>query len=226
MSRTPSTPGVAYLRAEQEQDGSWFGRWGTNYVNGTWSVLTALVRVLDPSDPAIRRGAEWLLARQRDDGGWGEDNHTYFDPSIAGTGSRSTAFQTAWALLGLIEAGEGEGEAVRRGAHFILDHQEPDGNVARPGVHRARIPAGLLLKYHGYSRYFPLLGAGAVPADPRSPLTAVAVIVALAYERDALVRGLRCAGSLAGIEVRLCGPGAGNATRAALAAVENGAAHS
>ena len=148
--------GVAYLRAEQERDGSWFGRWGTNYVYGTWSVLTALARVLDPSDPAVRRGAEWLLARQRDDGGWGEDNYTYFDPSTAGTGSRSTSFQTAWALLGLIEAGEGGGEAARRGAHFLLDRQGPDGMWRDPEFTAPGFPRVFYLKYHGYSRYFPL----------------------------------------------------------------------
>ena len=151
--------GVAYLRAEQESDGSWFGRWGTNYVYGTWSVLTAFAQVLDPADPAdpaIRRGAEWLRSRQREDGGWGEDNLTYFDPSIAGTGARSTAFQTAWALLGLIEAGEGDSEAVRRGVYFLLGRQEPDGWWRDPEFTAPGFPRVFYLKYYGYTRYFPL----------------------------------------------------------------------
>ena len=148
--------GIAYLRAEQEADGSWFGRWGTNYVYGTWSVLTALARVLDPADPAIRRAAGWLLARQREDGGWGEDNFTYFEPAMAGTGPQSTAFQTAWALLGLIEVGEGGGEAMRHGVRFLLDRQEPDGMWHDVEFTAPGFPRVFYLKYHGYTRYFPL----------------------------------------------------------------------
>ena len=129
---------------------------GTNYIYGTWSVLTALTRVLDPADPAIRRGAEWLRARQRDDGGWGEDNSTYFEPAMAGTGPRSTTFQTAWALLGLIEAGEGGGEAVRRGVRYLLDCQEPDGMWHDVEFTAPGFPRVFYLKYHGYTRYFPL----------------------------------------------------------------------
>ena len=119
-------------------------------------MLTALARVLDPADPAIRRGVEWLLARQRDDGGWGEDNFTYFEPAMAGTGARSTAFQTAWALLGLIEAGEGDNKAVRRAVRFLLDRQTPDGMWRDPEFTAPGFPRVFYLKYHGYTRYFPL----------------------------------------------------------------------
>ena len=147
---------VAYLRTEQEDDGSWFGRWGTNYIYGTWSVLTALARVLDPGDSTMRQGARWLLSHQRDDGGWGEDNFTYYDPCTAGTGSRSTAFQTAWALLALLEVGEGCGEAARRGVRFLIDRQKPDGFWCDPEFTAPGFPRVFYLKYHGYTRYFPL----------------------------------------------------------------------
>ena len=101
--------GSTILRREQERDGSWFGRWGTNYIYGTWSVLVALNAAgVDPASPTIRRAVEWLVGAQRPDGGWGEDGASYWPTSRAARAKASTASQTAWALLGLMAAGEGE----------------------------------------------------------------------------------------------------------------------
>ncbi len=153
---------IAYLRDEQEADGSWFGRWGTNYIYGTWSVLTALAQAhLGADDPAVRRGAEWLKFKQNSDGGWGESNDSYAQAAGGGlTGERgefpSTAYQTAWALLGLLAAGEARSEAARRGAEFLMRTQQADGlwndlSFTAPGF-----PRVFYLRYHGYSAYFPL----------------------------------------------------------------------
>ncbi|MDL2337703.1 MAG: squalene--hopene cyclase, partial [Pseudomonadota bacterium] len=99
---------VAYLRQEQETSGAWFGRWGTNYIYGTWSVLTAFEQIgIPPLDPAVRRAVAWLQSVQRTDGGWGEHNDSYEDPATAGQASESTSFQTAWAMIALMAAGEG-----------------------------------------------------------------------------------------------------------------------
>jgi squalene-hopene/tetraprenyl-beta-curcumene cyclase len=149
--------GIQYLRREQEADGSWFGRWGTNYIYGTWSVLVALeVAGVDPNQPYIRRAVEWLKSSQRPDGGWGEACSTYCDTDLAGRGCDSTSFQTAWAMLGLMAAGEADSPEVHRGVKFLLRTQMDDGfwkdNVfTAPGF-----PRVFYLKYHGYDKYFPL----------------------------------------------------------------------
>lgn len=146
-----------YLLTEQEADGSWFGRWGTNYIYGTWSVLVGLAADDDPrNSPAIQRAAAWLKSVQRDDGGWGEGNQSYHDRSLAGTGSCSRAFQTAWALLGLIAAGEAGSESVRRGVAWLIDAQAETGDWPDPWFTAPGFPRVFYLKYHGYSRYFPL----------------------------------------------------------------------
>jgi len=149
--------GLAFLRSEQESDGSWFGRWGTNYIYGTWSVLTAMEAAGEDSrEEHIRRAVEWLLDKQRADGGWGEDNYTYFDPTLAGKGKASTSFQTAWALLGLMAAGEAGSPAVRRGVAFLQRQQRSDGLWHDDEYTAPGFPRVFYLKYHGYSRYFPL----------------------------------------------------------------------
>jgi len=146
-----------YLRKEQEQDGSWFGRWGTNYIYGTWSVLVALKRAGEgPDQPRIRRAVDWLKRMQQPDGGWGEDCDTYFDPKRAGRGYASTSFQTAWAMLGLMVAGEVNSPEVRRGAEYLLRTQQPDGLWNDDWFTAPGFPRVFYLKYHGYSRYFPL----------------------------------------------------------------------
>ena len=146
-----------FLYREQESDGSWFGRWGSNYTYGTWSVLVAMEAAgEDPGGASIRRAVSWLESVQRSDGGWGEENHSYFDPGEAGRGEYSTTFQTAWALLGLLAAGELRSDAIVGGVEYLRRHQGADGlwqddNFTCPGF-----PRVFYLKYHGYTRYFPL----------------------------------------------------------------------
>jgi squalene-hopene/tetraprenyl-beta-curcumene cyclase len=149
--------GIDFLRREQEADGSWFGRWGTNYIYGTWSVLMALEAAgEDPSQPYIRRAVEWLKTTQRADGGWGEACCSYCDPTLAGYGCDSTSFQTAWALLGLMAADEANSPEVHRGMEFLLRSQREDGLWQDEVYTAPGFPRVFYLKYHGYDKYFPL----------------------------------------------------------------------
>ena len=148
---------LAYLRREQEADGSWFGRWGTNYIYGTWSALCALNALgLPHTDPAIRRGADWLLDRQRPDGGWGEDEESYAD-APHGQYTISTPSQTAWALLGLMAAGEVHHPAVAQGIDYLRRTQLPDGEWDERAYTAVGFPRVFYLRYHGYRLFFPLL---------------------------------------------------------------------
>ncbi|MGZ8143266.1 MAG: squalene--hopene cyclase [Methylosarcina sp.] len=148
---------IDYLRSEQETDGSWFGRWGTNYIYGTWSVLMSLEQTdLPKSDPMYAKAAAWLKSVQREDGGWGEDNFSYHDTSVSGKYRFSTAFQTAWAVLGLIAAGEARSPEVKAGIDFILHHQMRDGFWNDKCFTAPGFPRVFYLKYHGYDKYFPL----------------------------------------------------------------------
>ena len=148
---------LAYLREEQETDGSWFGRWGTNYIYGTWSVLMAFAQAhAGPDDPAVRRAAEWLKLKQNADGGWGESNDSYAQEPGESRAFPSTPFQTAWALLGLLAAGEARSDAVRRGAEFLLRTQGADGLWSDSSFTAPGFPRVFYLRYHGYSAYFPL----------------------------------------------------------------------
>ena len=147
---------VEYLRRDQEPDGSWFGRWGTNYIYGTWSVLCALNAAgLPHDDQAIRRAVEWLLAHQREDGGWGEDEDSY-DAAPPGEYHTSTPSQTSWALLGLMAAGE-TGPAVARGAAYLARTQREDGEWDEAPYTAVGFPKVFYLRYHGYRLFFPLL---------------------------------------------------------------------
>ena len=149
--------GIKYLDNEQEEDGSWFGRWGTNYVYGTWSVLMALEALGIPKDDTrIRKAVEWLKGVQRPDGGWGEDNDSYEAFGEHGLGYKSTAYQTAWASIGLMAAGETQSESVKRGIEFLLHHQQDDGLWNDPEFTAPGFPRIFYLKYHGYDKYFPL----------------------------------------------------------------------
>jgi squalene-hopene/tetraprenyl-beta-curcumene cyclase len=148
---------LAFLRDEQEPAGSWFGRWGTNYVYGTWSVLTALEQAGGPADRAvIARGAAWLKNRQNADGGWGESNESYWDQGCVSRRDPSTACQTAWGVLGLLAAGEVDSAAVRRGVAYLLSRQDADGQWDDPWFNAPGFPRVFFLKYHGYAKYFPL----------------------------------------------------------------------
>jgi squalene-hopene/tetraprenyl-beta-curcumene cyclase len=149
--------GLDYLLREQESDGSWFGRWGTNYVYGTWSALLALNAArVDKTSPAIRRAVAWLEARQRPDGGWGEDGGSYWAAAPRGEGKESTASQTAWAVLALMAAGEVESPAVARGVRYLLATQQPHGLWDEPWYTAVGFPRVFFLRYHGYRAFFPL----------------------------------------------------------------------
>lgn len=148
---------VAYLTNEQETDGSWFGRWGVNYIYGTWSALCALGAAnLGPDHPAICKGAEWLRAIQNPDGGWGEDCRSYALDYAGYTPAPSTASQTAWALLGLMAAGAVDDPAVERGVAWLARHQQADGLWEQDVYTGGGFPRVFYLRYHGYPKYFPL----------------------------------------------------------------------
>ncbi len=154
--------GVDYLLAEQEPDGAWYGRWGVNYVYGTWSAVTALNAAgLPPAHPAMARAVGWLKSVQNADGGWGEDGFTY--PRRGGTRAdpdrrmgKSTASQTAWAMLALMAAGAADDPAVERGASWLLAQQQEDGGWEEKDYTGTGFPRVFYLRYHGYARVFPL----------------------------------------------------------------------
>jgi squalene-hopene/tetraprenyl-beta-curcumene cyclase len=147
---------LAYLRREQEDDGSWFGRWGTNYIYGTWSVLCAFNAAgIAADDQAVRRAVAWLRDVQREDGGWGEDEETYQD-APRGRYKESTPSQTAWAVLGLMAAGEVATPTVARGVEYLMATQLQDGEWRELPYNAVGFPRVFYLRYHGYRRYFPL----------------------------------------------------------------------
>ncbi|MGE0606750.1 MAG: prenyltransferase/squalene oxidase repeat-containing protein [Pirellulales bacterium] len=148
---------VQYLLQTQEADGSWFGRWGVNYIYGTWQVLTGLMAVgMDNDHPAVKAGVNWLLSYQQPSGAWGESPDSYADPSQRGQGP-CTPSQTAWAVLGLIAAGEAENPAVVRGIRWLTSHQLVNGSWDEPEFTGTGFPQVFYLRYHLYRVYFPLL---------------------------------------------------------------------
>jgi squalene-hopene/tetraprenyl-beta-curcumene cyclase len=150
------TRAIGYLKEQQEDDGSWFGRWGTNYVYGTWSVLSALNAVgEDPAQPYIRKAVDWLKTRQRDDGGWGEDCASYW-PERRSEVKASTPSQTAWATLALMAAGEVDSDEVGRGIDYLLKAPREGGRWEETHYNAVGFPKVFYLRYHGYSAYFPL----------------------------------------------------------------------
>jgi squalene-hopene/tetraprenyl-beta-curcumene cyclase len=149
-------PALAYLRRDQEADGSWFGRWGTNYIYGTWSVLCALNAAgEDMTQPYVQKAVAWLKSRQQADGGWGESCSSYWaerkDERVA-----STPSQTAWALLGLMAAGEVASDAVARGVEYLRRAPRQGGKWDEQLYNAIGFPRVFYLRYHGYSAYFPL----------------------------------------------------------------------
>jgi squalene-hopene/tetraprenyl-beta-curcumene cyclase len=149
--------GLRALLASQEKDGSWFGRWGMNYIYGTWSALCALNATgEDPQSEPVRRAADWLLSIQNADGGWGEAGAGYELDRKGFAAAPSTASQTAWALLGLMAAGQTDQEAVARGIAFLSATQGEDGFWDEPFHTATGFPRVLYLRYHGYSKIFPL----------------------------------------------------------------------
>jgi squalene-hopene/tetraprenyl-beta-curcumene cyclase len=149
--------GVDYLHRTQLEEGSWFGRWGMNYIYGTWSVLCALNAVgVDHAAPEMCKAAGWLVAIQNDDGGWGEDGASYKLDYRGYERAPSTASQTAWALLGLMAAGEVDHPAVTRGIKYLADTQGADGFWNEPHYTATGFPRVFYLRYHGYAKFFPL----------------------------------------------------------------------
>ena len=147
---------IDYLRREQETDGSWFGRWGNNYVYGTWSVLCALNAAgEDMQAPYIRQAVDWLKASQSPDGGWGEDCASYWQHRRDEVKS-STPSQTAWAVLGLMAAGEVDSVAVKSGVDYLLKSPREEGKWHEEYFNAVGFPRVFYLRYHGYSAYFPL----------------------------------------------------------------------
>lgn len=148
---------LTFIWADQEEDYAWFGRWGVNYIYGTWQVIVGLVAMgISPTDARIRRAADWLKSKQQECGGWGETVATYDDPSLRGTGE-PTASQTAWAVLGLLAAGEAKSAEVERGIEYLLACQTADGTWDEPQFTGTGFPRVFYLRYHFYSLYFPLM---------------------------------------------------------------------
>jgi squalene-hopene/tetraprenyl-beta-curcumene cyclase len=148
---------IDYLRRTQLADGSWYGRWGMNYIYGTWSVLSALNAAGFGRDaPEMRKAAEWLAAIQNEDGGWGEDGSSYKLDYRGYEKAPSTASQTAWALLGLMAAGEIEHPALARGLKYLSQTQGADGFWNEERYTATGFPRVFYLRYHGYAKFFPL----------------------------------------------------------------------
>jgi len=146
-----------FVQNNQEPDGAWYGRWGVNYLYGTCHVLCGLRSVNEPMhQPYIRRAVHWLTSHQNPDGGWGETCRSYEDPSLRGTGV-STASQTAWALMGLLAAGEARSKAVVHGINFLLRMQTAEGSWYEPEFTGTGFPKYFFIKYHMYQHYFPLM---------------------------------------------------------------------
>ncbi|MBC7882533.1 MAG: squalene--hopene cyclase [Anaerolineae bacterium] len=155
---------LAYLAREQEAEGCWFGRWGVNYIYGTSGVLSALTAFApESSREMLQRGAEWLIQVQNPDGGWGETCRSYNDPELKGKGN-STASQTAWALIGLLDAAPWIGlpadPAIARGIDYLLHTQKPDGRWDEQDFTGTGFPGHFYLKYHLYQQHFPLTALG------------------------------------------------------------------
>jgi squalene-hopene/tetraprenyl-beta-curcumene cyclase len=189
LGHTPEHPAVArgleYILSEQEDDGAWFGRWGVNYIYGVGAVLPAFKALgMDMSADYVRRAVQWMVEHQNSDGGWGESCASYVDPAFRGKGP-STASQTAWALLGLLAAGEVTNTATKRGVLYLIESQQGDGSWNEPyftgtgfpgygvgqrlgrylepddpGFQGTELQAGFMINYHMYRNYWPLTALG------------------------------------------------------------------
>lgn len=151
---------IEYLKRIQEPDGSWYGRWGVNYIYGTGLVLVSLKSAgEDMNQKYILKAVEWLESIQHPDGGWGETCETYNNPAVKGKGP-NTASQTAWALMGLIASGRQYGTAVSKGIEYLLQNQSEDGSWAEDAFTGTGFPKAFYLRYDLYRIYFPLLALG------------------------------------------------------------------
>ncbi|MCC6729554.1 MAG: squalene--hopene cyclase [Chthonomonadales bacterium] len=152
---------LRFIYRDQEADGSWFGRWGVNYLYGTWQVLRGLARIgEDVRSSAVRRAVRWLESVQNEDGGWGETCRSYENPALFKARGPSTASQTAWALMGLVNTGDHETAAARLGVQYLLRTQLPNGSWDEPWFTGTGFPQVFYLRYHLYSHYFPLWALG------------------------------------------------------------------
>ena len=153
----PAPSPLDYLWRTQMADGSWYGRWGMNYIYGTWSVLCALNAAgVDPATAGVRRAVAWLISIQNPDGGWGEDGTSYKLDYRGYEAAPSTASQTAWALIGLMAAGEVDHPAVERGIRYLGETQDDDGFWREERFTATGFPRVFYLRYHGYRKFFPL----------------------------------------------------------------------
>ncbi len=151
---------IAFLKQEQEPEGPWFGRWGVNYIYGTWYVLIGLEAIgEDMGQTYIKKATNWLKSQQNMDGGWGESCDSYYDRSLMGCGP-STASQTAWAVMALMAAGETSSKAVKRGIQYLLSTQNPDGTWDEDAFTGTGFPKFFMIKYHVYRNCFPLIALG------------------------------------------------------------------
>ncbi|HMK91581.1 MAG TPA: squalene--hopene cyclase, partial [Thermoleophilia bacterium] len=176
---------VGFLRAKQDADGTWYGRWGCNYIYGTWLALRGLRHVdEDLRAPRYRRTLDWLRRHQNPDGGWGELPLSYDDPSTKGRGP-TTPSQTAWALMGLLAAGDHSSESVRRGIDYLLRTQREDGTWHDEYWTGTGFPKVFYLKYHLYALYFPLWALSLyAQATGGAPTNAGEPVAAASNERD------------------------------------------
>ena len=148
---------VTMIRRTQESDGSWYGRWGVNYIYGTWQILRGLASIGENMDQEwIRRGRDWIESCQNDDGGWGETCESYNFPALKGRGP-STPSQTAWALMGVCACGDASRESIRRGVDYLIRTQNGDGTWTEDFTTGTGFPCVFYLKYDMYRQHFPLL---------------------------------------------------------------------
>lgn len=194
--------GLAWLRAEQETDGAWFGRWGVNYIYGIASAVPTLVAAGVPrDDPGIRHAVTWLAAHQHESGGWGEDLRSYDDPKTWAGRGEPTASQTAWALIALLAAGE-RGEVAQRGVAWLVEHQRADGTWDEPWYTGTGFPWDFSINYHLYRLIFPVMALGRwVNGDPSdrhvgaivqpvaAPSGPLSILTPLGIEAGAVRRG-------------------------------------
>ncbi|MDR5829378.1 squalene--hopene cyclase [Caballeronia sp. LP006] len=174
----PARRAYDYIVRDQERDGSWYGRWGMNYIYGTWSALCALNAAgAAPTDSRVKRGAEWLIRIQNADGGWGEGGESYKLDYRGYEQAPSTASQTAWAVLGLMAAGQIEHPAVARGIDYLVRTQQSHGLWDETRFTATGFPRVFYLRYHGYRKFFPLWALARYRNMTREGLTRVTAAV-------------------------------------------------